>query len=223
MGISTNANPLNLSVSLSRTSLTAPTFLEAAGIDVPKEMTGRSLLPILKMNEKGRLDKKRHFMVFGRERHGPAQKMPSMEGYPSRALRTDRWLLILNVEPGRWPAGVPTGATHPKNEHTDCDDSPTKSFLISHKHEPELAEYYHLSFSKRPAVELYDCKTDPDQINNLASKPEFAQTVQTLRKQLSDYLVATADPRFTNQPIQFDKYPYTAGYLKEHLKKHGYD
>jgi len=200
----------------------APTFLEAAGLRIPPQMTGKSLLPVLQVDSNGRVDRKRDFMVFGRERHTPAQKMPSMDGYPARALRTDRWLLILNLEPDRWPAGVPTGATHPMNGHADCDNSPSKSFLVNHKDDPELAEYYQLSFAKRPAVELYDCKSDPDQVNNLAAKPELAQTVQALHKQLIDYLSVTADPRFTGLPVKFDKYPYNAGYLKKHLEKHGY-
>ncbi len=200
----------------------APTFLEAAGLDVPEQMTGTSLLPVLRAKGNGRIDKNRGFMVFGRERHTPAQKMPSMAGYPSRALRSDRWLLILNLEPDRRPAGVPSGATHPMGEYTDCDGSPTKSFIIDHKDDPQIAEYYKLCFAERPPVELYDCQADPDQVDNLAGQPEFAETVQTLRKQLVDYLKRTKDPRFTEKPVKFDSYPYTAGYLDEHLENHGY-
>lgn len=200
----------------------APTFLEAAGIRIPKQMTGKSLLPILQADNNGNIDIKHNFMVFGRERHTPAQKMPSMEGYPSRAIRTDKWLLILNLEPDRWPAGVPTGSTHPMNHFSDCDDSPTKSFLIDHKDDPEISRYYNLSFSKRPAVELYDCETDKDQVHNLAGKPEYAGVVRKLKKQLTDYLESTSDPRFSGSTVKFDDYPYHADYLKDYLKKHGY-
>ena len=200
----------------------APTFLAAAGVEVPKVMTGKSLLPILTANGNGRIDQKRDFIVFGRERHVPAQTMPSMDGYPARGLRSDRWLLILNLEPGRWPAGVPEGATHPINVHADCDDGPTKLFLINNKEDPKTAKYYQLCFGKRPAVELYDCKTDPDQINNLAADPNYADTLMKLKKQLTSYLTATADPRFCDLPVKFDKYPYSATYLKKHLEEHGY-
>ena len=62
----------------------APTFLTAAGIEVPDQMTGRSLLPILEGKKE-----ERDFVVFGRERHVEAQKNPSTEGYPSRGIRTD--------------------------------------------------------------------------------------------------------------------------------------
>ncbi len=200
----------------------APTFLTVAAVDVPDVMTGKSLLPVMTGQGQGRMDPTRDSIVFGRERHTPAQKIPSMKGYPARALRTDRWLLILNLEPERWPAGVPTGATHPMNVHSDCDNGPTKSFLVDHRDDGEVAQYYGLCFARRPAVELYDCQADPDQINNLAADPKFAGTIATLRKQLTDYLATTGDPRFTDLPVRFDEYPYRAGYLKEHLEKHGY-
>jgi N-sulfoglucosamine sulfohydrolase len=200
----------------------APTFLSVAGVRVPEVMTGKSLLPVLTSRRQGRIDSKRNAIVYGRERHTPAQAMPSMAGYPARALRTDRWLLILNLEPERWPAGVPTGATHPMNEHADCDGGPSKSFLVDNREDPEVAKYYKLCFAQRPAVELYDCRADPDQVNNLAAKPKYAKTIDTLRKQLTDYLIATADPRFTDVPVKFAEYSYQGGYLKKHLEQHGY-
>jgi arylsulfatase A-like enzyme len=182
----------------------APTFLEIAGVNVPEEMTGHSLLSILKERGDGRIDKKRDFMVFGRERHVPAQKKPSMQGFPARAIRTDKWLLILNLEPHRWPAGVPEGATHRIGNFADCDDGPTKSVIMKMRDE----EYYDLCFAKRGAVELYDCAKDPDQVNNLAEDPEHAETIKALRAQLVGYLEATEDPRFTDQPVRFEEYPY---------------
>jgi arylsulfatase A-like enzyme len=200
----------------------APTFLDAAGVTTPAAMTGRSLLPVLTVEGEGRIDPKRDFVVFGRERHVPAQEIPSLAGYPARGLRTDRWLLILNLEHDRWPAGVPTGASHPIDVHADCDNGPTKSFIVAHKSEPKYAKYFELCFAKRPAVELYDCVADPDQVNNLATDPKHAQTVAQLRSQLAAYLKATADPRFTDGPVEFDDYPYRARYLEEYLKKRGY-
>jgi arylsulfatase A-like enzyme len=202
------------------TSLTdlAPTFLEAAGIRAPKEMTGRSLVPTLQSGKEGRVDKERDFVVFGRERHTPAQKMPSMVGYPARAIRTDNWLLILNLEPERWPAGVPEGASHPMDKHADCDNGPTKSVIMSDRE----SKFYRLCFKRRPAVELYDCEKDPEHVNNLAGKLQYRKTVEELRRWLTEYLEHTGDPRFTDKPVKFDEYPYRTGYMKKRLQKHGY-
>ncbi len=194
----------------------APTFLQAAGVSIPKEMTGKSLLPVLLSEKNGRVDPERDFMVFGRERHVPAQAMPLMVGYPARALRTDKWLLILNLEDDRWPAGVPEGATHPMNHYADCDNGPTKSFIMDDKD----SLYYKLCFSKRPPVELYNCEADPDQVNNLAGKAEYKKTIEALRNRLLAYLKKTADPRFTGKQVRFDEYPYRTGYMKRRMEQY---
>ena len=201
------------------TSLTdlAPTFLEAASIKAPEEMTGNSLIRVLQSGKEGRIDKKRDFVVFGRERHTPAQKLPSMAGYPARAIRTDKWLLVLNLEPDRWPAGVPQGASHPMDKHADCDNGPTKSVVMS----DGKSRFYKLCFGRRPGIEFYDCEKDPDQVINLADKGEHQKTIAKLRRQLTKYLERTGDPRFTDAPVKFDEYPYRAGYMKKRLEQAG--
>ena len=143
-------------------------------------------------------------------------------GIPSRAIRNDRWLLMLNLIPDRWPVGVPEGATHPMGIHADTDGGPTKSFLVEHENDPAIRKYYDLSFGKRPAVELYDCQADPDNVNNLADDPKYAQTIKTLSAQLTEYLGKTADPRFTSQPVKFDEFPTKGNTSRRHLKEHGF-
>ncbi|MBL7114132.1 MAG: sulfatase [Kiritimatiellae bacterium] len=186
----------------------APTFLDAAGVEVPSEMTGHSLFPILQSENAGRVDRERDYMVFGRERHTLAQKKPSMAGYPARAIRTDKWLLILNLEPDRWPAGVPDGSTHKIGKHADCDDGPTKSFIMQMKNDSDKNTFYDLCFAKRGAVELYDCEKDPDQTHNLADDPKHSKTIKKLCSHLVEYLKTTEDPRFTDKPVRFEEYPY---------------
>ena len=190
----------------------APTFLEAAGVKVPDEMTGRSLLPVLLSDKEGRVDAKRNHVIFGKERHVPAQEAPSIAGYPCRGIRTDRYLYVRNFAPERWPAGVPSGATHPMNVHADCDDSPTKKYLVDHRNDPELKWYYELSFAKRPAEELYDIFKDPDQLTNVAGDNKYAKIKKKLSLMLMAELKKTNDPRVTEGGEQFDEYPYRAGY-----------
>lgn len=186
----------------------APTFLAAAGVETPEVMTGRSLLPVLKSDQAGRVEEARSWVAFGRERHTPAQAAPSMAGYPSRAIRTDRHLYIMNLEPSRWPAGVPKGATHPLDSYTDCDGGPTKDLIAAHRGDPKLERFHELCFAPRPAEELYDVQADPHQTNNLAADPAHQETAKRLRDQLTIYLRETNDPRFTGGPVKFDDYPY---------------
>ncbi|MCA8971851.1 MAG: heparan N-sulfatase, partial [Planctomycetes bacterium] len=195
----------------------APTFLTAAGVEVPDVMTGRSLLGLTEGSNGTDLDG-RDFVVFGRERHTPAQALPSLEGYPARAIRTDRWLLIVNLEPERWPAGVPSGATHPMDVHADCDNGPTKRLLVQGREDPRFAKFYALCFAKRPRVELYDCAADPDQVRNLALAEEHAKTVTRLRSRLDAYLRETGDPRMKAGSCDFDSYPYRAGKIDERIE-----
>ena len=55
----------------------APTFLDAAGVEVPGSMTGTSLLPVPVSGKAGGVDAGRDFVVYGRERHTTAQKIAS--------------------------------------------------------------------------------------------------------------------------------------------------
>ena len=53
----------------------APTFLAAAGLTIPRQMTGRSLIPVLASDLSGRVDQERDHVLVGRERHVPAQEV----------------------------------------------------------------------------------------------------------------------------------------------------
>ena len=135
-----------------------------------------------------------------------------MAGYPCRGIRTEKYLYIRNFEPGRWPAGVPSGATHPMNIHPDCDDGPTKQYLIENQNKPELKRYYNFSFGKRPAEELYDMHKDPDQLNNVAEDKQYSKIKKRLSSMLMAELRKTSDPRVTGGHQKFDEYPYRASY-----------
>ncbi len=183
----------------------APTLLEAAGIQPPDVMTGRALQPLLAEPDPQGW---REAAVYGRERHAAAQAMPSLDGYPSRAIRTDRYLYIMNLEPDRWPVGVPQGATHPIGSFPDCDNGPAKSFTIEHRDHPDHQRAYELCFAHRPAEELYDVDADPEQVRNLADDAEHRDVARDLRHRLTSYLRDSEDPRFTDEPVRFDEYPY---------------
>ena len=82
-----------------------------------------------------------------------------------------------------------------------------------------LRQYSDLCFGKRGAVELYDCEKDPEQVHNLAANPEYAGVLENLQGQLVARLKETGDPRFTDQSVWFDEYPYRRMGLKENEKR----
>lgn len=191
----------------------APTFLDAAGLPVPAEMTGRSLLSILESSQSGRVSTDRDAVLFGRERHVVAQAAPDLGGYPARGIRTDEYLYIRNYKPDRWPAGTPDyeNAQVPNAWLADCDNSPTKWFLWEHRNDPAFERYYDLSFAKRPAEELYDLKKDPGQVVNVADDPEYSRIRRALAVRLAQGLAAAGDPRIEGRGDLFDVQPYLGG------------
>jgi len=173
----------------------APTILDAAGLTVPKEMTGRSFLPILSGAAGKGINKDWDHVLFGRERHTHAR--PDNVGYPSRAIRTEKYLYIWNHKPDRWPVGNPPGF-----EDTD-GDSPTKAYILAHQKE---GSYFEKAFDIRSGDELFDIEKDPGCMVNLVLQSDYAKTVTELRARLQDLLRQQGDPRVTGSEI-FDSYP----------------
>ena len=98
----------------------APTFCEAGGIDPPKTMTAKSLMPILESSKSGQIDRSRDFVVTGRERHVHVARDGYLP-YPQRSLRTKDFIYIVNFEPDRWPMGDPVGLDDPSTPTPDYD------------------------------------------------------------------------------------------------------
>lgn len=177
----------------------APTFLEAAGIVPPEQMTGRSLMSILESKNSGQIDPERTFVLTGMERH--------VYSYPSRAIRTKDFLYIRNFASDSWPTGEIVGhnpeydfatMSWPKDEGAfsfNIDPSPAKQFLRLHRNEKDVQRHAELSFGKHPEEELYDLSKDPDQLSNVANDPSYKASRQRLRKQLDAELIKGDDPR----------------------------
>jgi uncharacterized sulfatase len=184
----------------------APTFLEAGGLKPLPEMTGRSFLGLLTGQEKCG---SRNVAFVERERHANARAGDI--GYPMRAIRTREFLYVRNPRPDRWPAGDPEPQKDPPRPFGDCDDGPTKRYILNHRDEPGMQKFFELCFAKRPAEELYDVKKDPHEINNLAGQSEYAAQQKRLRSELDQWMKTTADPRAIKDDDHWDSYPYFGG------------
>jgi hypothetical protein len=181
--------------------------LEAAGIGVPENMTGESLLPILRSVRSGQVEPTRDHVVVGVERHFPGGRKGGW-GYPIRAIRTEQFLYIQNLAPDRWPAADPVGPVWPADDPTggfgDCDGSPTKTYLCNHRQDQR--QYYELAFGKNPAEQLYDVTKDPYQLQNLADQSQYAEIKADLAARLKRDLVETKDPRAIGKGDELDEY-----------------
>jgi len=188
----------------------APTFLEVAGIQPDRKMTGRSLLPLLRGLD---VSDWPDAVFLERERH--ANVRANDASYPCRAIRTRDYLYVWNIEPDLWPAGDPE--THfAVGPYGDVDNTNHKIFLMEHRESPEFKRFFDLGFGKRPEEELYDLKTDPDQIRNIAADADRTEVVKALRDRVQDWMHRTGDPRSKElHDERFTKSPYFGGPAKQ--------
>lgn len=174
----------------------APTFLEIAGQNPHPQMIGRSILPLLRAEKSGWVDRSRDTMVIAKERHDLGR--PHDWGYPVRAIRTTDFLYVHNYFPDRWPAG------NPETDFGNIDGGPTKEVVKA------LGGYYYeLAMGKRPAHQLFRLTDDPWCVRDLANDPAFAPEMKKLQERMIAQLRREEDPRALGRAEIFDTYNYT--------------
>ncbi|MCA9135234.1 MAG: sulfatase [Planctomycetales bacterium] len=197
----------------------APTFLEAAGAEIPAVMNAKSLLPILHSDRDGQVDPTRDAVFTGRERH-VAKARAENKPYPQRAIRTDQYLYIINFQPDRWPMGDgpgmgradgPMPSLESLREDTvsafgDMDASPTKAWVVMHREQDPASFDY--AVGRRPMYELYDIHADPHCMVNLATDSKFDGPREKLHQRLMAELKDTGDPRVSDDVI-YERSPMT--------------
>lgn len=111
----------------------------------------------------------------------------SINVYPMRSVRTDRWKYIHNLHPeytytthiDLWAKRLDSGGYFPSWRRAAENDPAAKDIVD---------RYYH-----RPAEELYDLAADPQEQHNLAADPRYAATLKTLRGKLAAWRAGQKD------------------------------
>ena len=152
-----------------------PSVLEYAGVPPPEyTLHGQSFLPLID-NPK---NSGQNEIYFSQSFHEVTMY------YPMRAIRTGRYKCILN-----------RASQLPFPFAQDLHRSETwKHFVESGKTvygKRPIANYHH-----RPPHELYDLSADPNEVNNLADKPEYASLLFELETKLKSWQKETKDPWF---------------------------
>ncbi|GAA4436533.1 sulfatase [Bremerella cremea] len=149
-----------------------PTILDAAGIELPEKLHGRSLRPVLV--EESSTDW-RSELVAEFHYHGASPF------FPRRAITDGRFKLIHNVRAGKLSASA----------SVDGDRAPTLAAKLAADHPARLAmERLH----NPPEWELYDLNEDPIEFNNLSDEPTYAEQKHRLQKALAQWQRQTEDP-----------------------------
>jgi len=157
----------------------APTFLEAAGVAVPGEMTGRGFLRLLR----GEPFEERRYVFAERGAHGSSLPTGSNAFDLGRCVVTPTHKLIYNA---LWQ--IPYT---PVDFNNEAHWKELQALHRDGKLTPELSRIY---FSPtRPMFELYDLEHDPREFDNLAGRPEAAAIEQDLKAALQEWMMLERD------------------------------
>ena len=162
-----------------------PTVLDAVGAAVPRELPGRSLLPLTtRQNAPWR-------QYLFAEYHG---HYPPLY-FPQRTVRDDRYKLILNLLQDR-DNPVAQTCSQTENPRYGCYVSPSD---VASASEPVRQAY--ATWSDSPPVELYDLETDPYERKNRAHDPTLADVKSRLLNELDGWRKRTADPLVNSENL----------------------
>jgi arylsulfatase A-like enzyme len=159
-----------------------PTMLEAAGVVAPKEMSGRSFLNLLL----GRPHQGRSHVFAQRLTHGGR---PFAEGTTthtfdlSRMARSARYKLIYNCTPQQKYSPVDSYNEASWREMSDENAWGRLAPRFSRAYFPHA----------RPVFELYDMTQDPQEMENLAGRPELAAVEKDLKLALQEKMILDYD------------------------------
>lgn len=157
----------------------APTFLETAGAAVPKEMTGRSFLKLLR----GEPTEGRKYVFSERGAHGSGLPNNSAAFDLGRCVVTRKHKLIYNA---LWQ--IPYT---PVDFANDPFWKELQQLNKDGKLAPEMSKLYFAE--KRPMLELYDLEADPAEMKNLAGTAEAAGVEKELKAALQEWMILQRD------------------------------
>lgn len=150
----------------------APTILDWAKANAPREISGRSLLPILDQSDPTGWD-----VVYGSHTFHEVTMY-----YPMRMIRTRQYKYILNLAHElEYPFA------------SDLWGSLTWQGVMS-RAERRYGKRTVEALIRRPREELYDLAGDPDEVHNLAADPAHAEALRDLRDRLRAWQQETKDP-----------------------------
>ncbi|MSU64586.1 MAG: arylsulfatase [Opitutus sp.] len=157
----------------------APTFLEAVGLPVPPEMTGKSFVKLLR----GEPFAGRQFIFSERGAHGTNLPGNSADFDLGRVVVSKTHKLIYNAlgELPYWPVDF-------------AGDAFWQELVRRHEAGKLEAKSDLLYFAApRPMFELYDLEKDPDEFNNLAGHKEAASSERELKAALQEWMILQRD------------------------------
>jgi N-sulfoglucosamine sulfohydrolase len=157
-----------------------PTIAAAAGVDVPENLPGINLGPVLRGMDGG--SKPIREFLFG-ERNTDA----AILHYPQRAIRDSRYKLIKTLMPGKQD---PASHKYLNNGVSNFSGSPRYSELES---ADEQTKRIYADWLNPPEYQLFDLQVDPHEFDNLSGKESMAKIEKRLIERLERWQIETDD------------------------------
>ncbi len=152
-----------------------PTLVEMAGGRAIQGLEGVSFLNVVT----GRSQNARDFA------YGIHNNIPEGPAYPIRAIRGGQYKLLLNLLPeNKYAIRYLTNRKNVKywdSWFVKAQNSPRDQFLLNR-------------ITTRPAVEFYDLKADPYELNNLANDPKYSKLIEEYQTKLYAWMKQQGDP-----------------------------
>ena len=149
-----------------------PTILDAAGVERPRRLHGRSLRPVLVASQSADW---RRALVAEFHFHGGSPF------FPRRAITNGRFKLIHNLRAGELSA----------SPSIDGDQANVLAQQLEADHPARIAME---RLEDPPEWELYDLKNDPSEFVDLSNDPKLAEETRRLKQALRDWQKRTDDP-----------------------------
>ncbi|MGD9419106.1 MAG: sulfatase family protein [Verrucomicrobiota bacterium JB025] len=170
-----------------------PTLIDAAGGEVPADLDGRSLLPVI--TGKTTTHRKQAFFTYNSGKEGPP--------FVSRGVTDGRYKLMWNRTPDNL-FGVRTinGFDFEYDDKKMPDRNPRMmylSWLEKAKTDPAARQAVE-RFRRQPEFQLFDLALDPWEMTNLAGNPEYAERLLAMKTSIAEWMKQQGDsgvPRAT--------------------------
>ncbi|MEM9480988.1 MAG: sulfatase [Verrucomicrobiota bacterium] len=151
-----------------------PTFLDAAGLNVPEVLDGKSIVPVLK----GEATEHKEFVYGIMTTKGIIN---GSEHFGIRSVRSGQYKYIVNLTP------------EVKFQNA-CVKSPSFiSWMEAAEAGDEIAAERVKRYQHRPGEELYDIIADPFELTNLADDPAHAEAKAKLKAKLEEWMKECGD------------------------------
>lgn len=163
-----------------------PTLIDAAGGEVPVNLDGKSLLPLIMGRTKTHRDK----AFFSYNNRDDRKIDPH---FSERAVFDGRFKLIRNLTPGNLYALNDINGFDIGNQIGNQGPQKMYSSWVEQAKTDSFAEKMVQRFLHRPEFQLFNLDSDPSEMNNLASVPEYQSKVKELMTSLSEWMVQQGD------------------------------